>query len=282
MDGYVVADVYSEHAESYTSKFFQSWRENSEVYTMLKTYLGHDNFNSTCLAGKRILDLACGGGNLVRILLQLGAERAVGVDISSGIIETATNLTKDAGFSSDRFAFYVADCSKVDEVLDSIKDETVKEFDIVTGCWLLCNAPTLADLGSMAEVGNRLLKPVGIFMNILVNPESYFNDPELFNPARSYGLLFERCGEKDSIPFRKVTFFDTKGEKMFDVYNYCYSYEQLRCTLSEHGFVSTEVVSLKLAPYCAEQADDEFKEYIQNDKKCHMTCLVSRKIDILK
>lgn len=279
MQGYVVADVYSENAESYTSEFFQSWRENSEVYTMLKTYLGHDSFNSTCLAGKRILDLACGGGNLIRILLQLGAERAVGVDISSGIIDTASNVTKDAGFSTDRFAFYVADCSKVDEVLDSIKEETVKDFDIVTGAWLLCNAPTLADLGSMAEVGNRLLKPGGVFMNILVNPESYFNDPEVFEPVRRYGLVFERIGEKDSIPFRKVTFFDPKGEKMFDVYNYCYTYEQLRCTLGEHGFVSTEVVPLQLAPNCAEQGDGDFKAFIENDKKCYMACIVSRKID---
>ena len=279
MQDYSVADVYSENAESYTINFFRSWRENTEVYTMLKKYLGHDNFNSTSLAGKRILDLACGGGNLIRVLLQLGAERAVGVDISSGLIDTARNVTQETGVSTERFAFYVADCSKVEEVLESIKDETVKEFDIVTGAWLLCNAPTLSDLSSMAEIGNRLLKPGGVFMNILVNPESYFNDPEIFKPIRRYGLEFERCEERDSIPIRKVTFFDPKGDKMFDVYNYCFNYEQLRCTLGEHGFVSTEVVSLELAPDCAEQGDDEFKEFIENEKKCHMTCLVSKKID---
>ena len=279
MDDYKVADVYSQNAEDYATKFFQPWRANSEVYTVVKTLLGHDNFTNTSLAGKRILDLACGGGNYLQHFLQLGAERVVGVDISSGLVDTAITLTKEAGFSTDRFAFYHADCSNVEEVLESIKDEDVKEFDIVTGAWLLCNASSLEVLRNMAEVGSRLTKSGGVFMNILVNPESFHNPPENFEPARQYGLVFERCGELDSIPIRKVTFLDPLGTYMFDVYNYCYTYEQLREALQEHGFPTTNVVTIQLAPHFADKLNSNFREFLQNPREAHMVCLESKKLN---
>ena len=58
-----------------------SWRTHIERYTLLR--LAGD------VAGKAVIDLACGEGYYTRALRQQGAARVVGVDLSRGMIALA-------------------------------------------------------------------------------------------------------------------------------------------------------------------------------------------------
>ena len=65
---------YDRIAELYQRARPRPWRTHIECYTLLR--LVGD------VAGKAVIDLACGEGHYTRILRQLGAARIVGVDLS--------------------------------------------------------------------------------------------------------------------------------------------------------------------------------------------------------
>jgi len=60
------------------------------------------------LHGRTVLDIGCGTGDLALAALQRGAERANGIDLSTGAIEQARALASERGLS-DRAAFAVGD-----------------------------------------------------------------------------------------------------------------------------------------------------------------------------
>src|SRR5262249_24858427 len=76
-----MATNYDTIAAQYQRAKLQPWRRHIEVYTLFG--LGGD------LAGKSVLDLACGEGFHTRLLKQKGGARVVGVDISAGMIDLA-------------------------------------------------------------------------------------------------------------------------------------------------------------------------------------------------
>src|SRR5438876_12386220 len=72
---------YDAIAEEYQRSKLQPWRLHLELYSLFD--LAGD------LAGKSVLDLACGEGFYTRLLRQKGAGRVVGVDLSAGMIDLA-------------------------------------------------------------------------------------------------------------------------------------------------------------------------------------------------
>src|SRR5437867_3060432 len=72
---------YNTIAEEYRRAKLQPWRLHIEVYTLFG--LVGD------VAGKSVLDLACGEGFHTRLLKQHEAARVAGVDISAGMISLA-------------------------------------------------------------------------------------------------------------------------------------------------------------------------------------------------
>src|SRR5262249_30165660 len=76
-----MATNYDQIAEEYKRSKLQPWRRYIESYTLFE--LVRD------LAGKSVLDLACGEGFHTRLLKQRGAACVIGVDISAAMIALA-------------------------------------------------------------------------------------------------------------------------------------------------------------------------------------------------
>jgi SAM-dependent methyltransferase len=62
------------------------------------------------LAGRTVLDVGCGTGDLAISTVRRGADRASGIDLAGGAIEEARSLARDRGVA-DRVAFAVGDGS---------------------------------------------------------------------------------------------------------------------------------------------------------------------------
>src|SRR5215475_9346496 len=83
---------YDEIAEEYKRAKQQAWRLCIEHFTLFK--LVGD------LSGKTVLDLACGEGFYTRFIKRRGAARAVGVDISHGILSWRAVRKRGTGWES--------------------------------------------------------------------------------------------------------------------------------------------------------------------------------------
>ena len=110
------------------------------------------------IKGAKVLDLACGTGHYSKRMLEMGAERVVGVDISSVMIDAAR-----ASYSSDRITFDVGDCSKPRHFEGG-------PFDLVTGMWLLNYAPSRLELAGMFQNIAMNLTDGGRFIGITFAP----------------------------------------------------------------------------------------------------------------
>jgi SAM-dependent methyltransferase len=82
------------------------------------------------LTGRTLLDVGCGSGDLALAALAHGADRATGVDLSSGGIEEARRLAEERGLS-ERAAFAVGDGAEV----------PLDRHDVVTLNRVLCCYP---------------------------------------------------------------------------------------------------------------------------------------------
>ncbi|OJJ46513.1 hypothetical protein ASPZODRAFT_1968839 [Penicilliopsis zonata CBS 506.65] len=100
------------------------------------------------ISGATVLELACGTGFYTRKAIEWGARQAIGVDISSAMINNARILSK----GEEGAEFYVADCSK---------PFRMGEFDLVMAFWLLNYADTEAKLLAMWQNLHDNMKPNG-------------------------------------------------------------------------------------------------------------------------
>ena len=127
-----------------------------------------------------VLDLACGTGYYSNLALSWGAARAVGVDISSGMI-TAAQFRRSDPYKS-RLTFHVGDCAQPLH----LPPEDSGPFDIVLGAWLLNHAGTPTEMASMFANIATYLKPGGQFVGITPHPAQDLDDfSEMFDPRRS-------------------------------------------------------------------------------------------------
>lgn len=99
------------------------------------------------VAGRSVLDLACGEGHSTRAIKQMGAGRTVGVDISEEMIR----LAREAEAVQPLGIQYIT-CPAQD--LGRIGD-----FDVVTATFLLNYASTRDELHRMAQAAHRNLRP---------------------------------------------------------------------------------------------------------------------------
>lgn len=277
MSSYDVSRAYNGHAYDYTTKFFRPWRDNSEAYTVVKRISKHNSLDANCLEGMKILDLACGGGHYAQKYLSLGAERVVGIDITSGLIENAIEFTKQAGYEDDRFAFYIADCGNLEAVEACMANEPVKEFDVVTCIWLLCNASDQTILRKMIQVADAFLKPGGKLIHITANPFSFYRSPEVFKVIEEYGLIYERTGDLNGVPMRRVTFLDPDGKYMFDVINYGYSIEQIQDELISFNYQGISYSALEVDSDHERQLSLEFVRFLRDIDQVHAICIEAYK-----
>lgn len=178
------------------------------------------------LAGLSVVDLACGDGIYSRKLMQAGARRVVGVDISSGMIALA-NQAETAEPLGVRYV--VADVAKVE--LDEL-------FDIGLCSYLFNYARSQAELRTLVESVHRLVRPGGLVVGCNDYPD---NPPAHFDRYRPYGFIKIGGAEQregDTITYR---WFNPDGTT-FEIDNYFLPTDAYRHEFTKAGFASFDWV----------------------------------------
>jgi 2-polyprenyl-6-hydroxyphenyl methylase/3-demethylubiquinone-9 3-methyltransferase len=114
------------------------------------------------LAGKRCLDVGCGGGILSEGMAKKGAA-VTGIDYAGAALNVARLHLKTSGLESVRY---------LDTSADSLASEEPATYDVVTCLEVLEHVP---DPGLLIEDCARLVKPDGdlFFSTINRNPKSF-------------------------------------------------------------------------------------------------------------
>lgn len=214
---------YDHIAEQYKRAKLIPWRHHVEQYSLLML-LG-------VVEGKSVLDLACGEGHYTRMLKALGAERAVGVDISTKMIELASANEKETPLGVE---YMVADARSV---------EFPYAFDVVLAAYLLNYARTREELLSMYAAIARNLKPGGRFVTVNDNP---MQRPESFQATRKYGFVKNADAEiRDGTALRYTIFLENET---FQFDNYHLAIATHEWALREAGLEGVQWRSLELSP----------------------------------
>jgi ubiquinone/menaquinone biosynthesis C-methylase UbiE len=163
---------YDRIAEQYKRAKLQPWRTHIERYTLLR--LAGD------VAGKAVIDLACGEGYYTRALREQGAARVVGVDLSHGMIALAEveEARRPLGVE-----YRVGDARTL---------EVPGEFDLAFAAYLLNYARSAEELAQMCRAVARALRPGGRFVTANSN---FVELPATFPAYRAYGFSGRVEGE---------------------------------------------------------------------------------------
>lgn len=113
------------------------------------------------LAGKKVLDVGCGGGILAEAMAQRGAD-VTGIDMGQANLNTAKLHALESGVNVDY------QCIAVEQLAEQQPDS----FDVVTCLEMLEHVP---DPLSIIQACSKLVKPGGqvVFSTINRNPKSY-------------------------------------------------------------------------------------------------------------
>lgn len=130
------------------------------------------------VSGSRVLDLACGDGFYTRQIKRLGAERAVGVDISPAMVEAARAAERQAPLGAE---YLVADARDPDL-------SELGRFDLVTAGYLVNYAKDAEELTDMCRGARSVLGGGGRFVGVTQHPRFSFDGPR----PDSYGFVFDR------------------------------------------------------------------------------------------
>ena len=150
--------------EKFDSLATQWWDKQGEFRTLHDINPLRANWidNKSPVAGKRLLDVGCGGGILCESLAQRGAD-VIGIDAGKQSIKVANLHKLESGLSIDYFVSTAEDYAQ----------KQPKQFDIVTCLEMLEHVP---EPSSVVDACAKLVKPGGtvFFSTINRNPKSYF------------------------------------------------------------------------------------------------------------
>lgn len=181
------------------------------------------------VAGRNVLDLACGFGFYTRLIKERGAERVVGVDLSDAMIDIA-RAHEDAHPLG--IEYKIADVTTL---------ASIGSFDIVTAVWLLHYAKTSDELRNMCVNIGRNLKEGGRFIAILPNPVFINGNPE----SKIYDY-FTRILE-DEGDMKRVR-MEILGEEPFSIEYTQWPFSAYKKALYTAGFDSIQLVEIGVSP----------------------------------
>lgn len=184
------------------------------------------------LAGRSVVDLACGDGIYARKLMRRGAVRVVGVDISPEMISLARRAEEATPLGVE---YVLADVAHVD---------LGERFDIAFCSFLFNYATSRAELRALIESVARLVRPGGLVVGCNDYPE---NPPAHFRQYRPYG--FVKIGAADPEEGSTVTyrFFNPDGTA-FELDNYFMPSDIYRQEFAAAGFASFDWVMPTVSP----------------------------------
>jgi toxoflavin synthase len=184
------------------------------------------------LAGRSVVDLACGEGIYSRKLLRRGAARVVGVDISPEMVSLARTAEEAEPLGAE---YVVADVATVD--ID-------ERFDVALCSFLFNYARSREELRSLVKSVARLLRPGGRVIGCNDYPD---NPPAHFDRYRPYG--FVKFGVEEPLEGTTITyrFYNADGS-VFEIDNYYLPTDAYKNEFRIAGFISFDWVMPTIAP----------------------------------
>ncbi|MDO4878473.1 MAG: bifunctional 2-polyprenyl-6-hydroxyphenol methylase/3-demethylubiquinol 3-O-methyltransferase UbiG [Neisseria sp.] len=146
-------------------KWWDTGGEFKPLHDINPLRLGYIESMSGGLAGKKVLDVGCGGGILAESMAASGAAEVLGIDLAEKSLQAA-RLHAEAGYR-DNVAYR---CVSVED----LAAETPQSYDVVTCMEMMEHVP---DPAAVIRACAKLAKPGGrvFFSTINRNPKSYLH-----------------------------------------------------------------------------------------------------------
>jgi ubiquinone/menaquinone biosynthesis C-methylase UbiE len=197
------------------------------VFSYVETYTYLKLFGD--ISGKSILDLGCGEGIHSREFKKQGADRVVGVDISSKMLELAQEEEDKNPIGVE---YLLGDMQELGQI---------GSFDLVSASYSINHARTKAELAKMCQTIYTNLKPGGRFIGVNNNLEVYLKlSSEIYECLQKYGYhrrKIDSSSMEDGMPI-SVFNYEINGETVTidDYYLSNQTYEQ---AFADAGFQET-------------------------------------------
>jgi SAM-dependent methyltransferase len=219
-----VADEYDSIGREYQESKRLPFRLHIEEHSMFELLPD--------LAGRSVVDLACGEGIYSRKLLRRGAARVVGVDISPEMISLARRAEQAEPLGAE---YVVADVATVD---------IGERFDVALCSFLFNYARSRDELRSLVKSVAGLLRPGGRVVGCNDYPD---NPPAHFHRYRPYG--FEKFGAAEQQEGSTITyrFYNANGT-VFEIDNYYLPTEAYQNEFKDAGFTLFDWVMPTVSP----------------------------------
>ena len=214
---------YNQISQEYKKAKEHEWRARLEAYSMMKL-IGP-------LAGRKVIDIACGEGHFTRKLRQAGAGETVGIDLSSQMIDLAHAQEAKTPLGITY------------RVEDACADGPPEDFDLAAAAWLLVYAQTRPALEVMCRGIARRLKPGGRFVTVMNNPDIVsFRHRDY----RKYGCSLRMAHPvSDGTPIIWTIHLE---DSSFDIENYYLPLAAYESALRQAGFRDIKAHAMELAP----------------------------------
>ncbi len=246
--GVLMTAYYDDIAKQYQKSKTLPFREYVEWYSYRKL-LGN-------IAGKSLLDLACGEGFYTRRIKEHGAGHVIGVDISAKMIELARQEETVNPLGID---YIVGDVLKLGEI---------GRFDLVVASYLLNYARTKEQLLDMCRAIAVNLKPGGRFVSINNNPDQ---PPKSFPTCKKYGFAKSISGplqEGAVITYK----FLRQGQK-FRIDNYYLSRKTHEWAFNMVGLADIRWIKIEVGPDGIEKfGQDYWQDFIDHEPIVGIEC----------
>jgi SAM-dependent methyltransferase len=208
------------------------------------------------VAGKRVLDLACGDGFYSRRLKRAGAARVVGVDVSPAMIQRAQQQEQSNPLGIE----YV--CAPVESMPDQ------GAFDVVVAAYLLHYAESEQQLADMCHNIAGHLANDGRFVALNENPDQSLDGYVGYD---RYG--FNKTCESPREEGSCITYWMVAGREMFSFQARFYGRDTYERMLRQAGFRHIEWHPLRLDPAgLAAHGRDYWQEYLGNPPVTALEC----------
>ena len=204
-----------------------------------------------------ILDAGCGDGFHARRLIDAGAARVAGVDVSPAMIE----LAREQERTEPRGIQYA--CCAVEDLPDLLCDAG---FDVVLASYLLHYAPTVEVLRRMCQRLGNSLTTGGRLVALTENPDQ---QPADYAGYSVYG--FDKQAAEPRREGSRISYGLVSGRQIIRFETFWYSRETYAAALEEAGFESIAWYPLQLDPAVA--APEFYADYLRNPPVLGLTAV---------
>lgn len=195
------------------------------------------------LKGKKVLDLACGGGYFTRKIKLAGSNKVVGIDISKEMINLAK---KEEDQKPLGIKYFIKNVSRL---------EKIREFDIVSAAFLLHYSKTKEELLKMCKGVYNNLKRGGRFIALNINPDSPLTHHKKYGATiECEGPLKEGC--------RLITKLYHENKEYCRFIDYHWNKKTYEEVFKKAGFKGIKWIHLKVSEEGIKKLGKEFwKDY---------------------